>query len=171
MRTIIYLLIMIALCSCQSKHEADQPDPLSELISSNLTKNGMIDPELLIGEWACIAFAYTTDGNEISNETALSGGKLTIPVASTPKNYSENREDLWRLHYYNSYWWSCSLSGNSIKLTLLLYTKINVVPEERDITVALKNAYSFVIKGDELIIYFTGVEDKNLLILKKNDNP
>jgi hypothetical protein len=36
-----------------------------------------------------------------------------------------------------------------------------------DVEFALKNTYGFIIKDDELIIYFTGEENKNLLIIKK----
>ena len=52
-------------------------------------------------------------------------------------------------------------------------TKIACWPshEEETLSTALMNAYSFVIKGDELIIYFTGAEDKNVLIFQKNDKP
>jgi len=172
-KVILAFTLIGIICSCQSKNEADQPDPLSELISSNLLKDGTIDPKLLIGEWDCIKFAYTADGNEILKETALSGGKLTIPVASTPEKYLENRELLWCFGYINSCGLYCSLSGSSIKLELVYCTYVYVKPphEEYDIRSALMNAYSFVIKGDELIFYFKGTEDKNLLILKKSDNP
>ena len=40
-------------------------------------------------------------------------------------------------------------------------------PEEKDIVSALVKAHTFVVKDDELIIYFTGMDGKNLLILKK----
>jgi len=178
--SLISILSVITVCSCQYTNETS--DPISDMISLNLSKDGKIDPELLIGEWDCIMFAYTADGCNILNETALScalwDGRLTIPVVPTPKDYIVNGdilwEALWRFHYINSHHLSCSLSGNSIKLNLLFATKKYDEPEcikkEIDITTALKNAYSFVVKDNELIIYFTGVEDKNLLIFKKAIN-
>jgi len=38
---------------------------------------------------------------------------------------------------------------------------------EKEVKNILMNTYSFVMKGDELIIYFTGVKNKNLLILRQ----
>jgi hypothetical protein len=46
-------------------------------------------------------------------------------------------------------------------------TYAGILPEEEDIANALENAYSFTIKDRELMIYFTGTEDVNLLISEK----
>ena len=45
--------------------------------------------------------------------------------------------------------------------------EIQYTDDEIAVFDALKNTYSFVIKGNELIIHFTKAENRNLLILKK----
>jgi len=152
----------IAVAGCESSTSELLSD---ELISSNLSKDGEIDPELLIGEWDIIEFAYTADGKKISDVATLTGGRLSIPFAPTPKKYEA--EDRWRLSYFNSWWFICSLSGNLIKLQIMGSTYALGPPEENEIVSALQNSYSYVIKGNELFIYFTKVDNKNLLILKR----
>jgi hypothetical protein len=49
------------------------------------------------------------------------------------------------------------------------YVNITLTNEGHTVLNALKNAYSFVIRGDELMVYFTGEKNKNLLILKKRE--
>ena len=127
--------------------------------------NGDVDSALLIGEWDCVKFAYTTDGSKISNVSNISKGNLTIPYAPTPTE--QNVEDRWRLNHTNSNLFICSLDGNLIELKLKGSTYAGSPQEEQDICEALVNTYSFVIKGDELLFYFNGVKGKNLLILKK----
>jgi len=167
----VTVLMLCAVCtlfcwSCQNRNEADQPlpEPLSdEEISFNLSENGKTDPDLLIGEWDAIAFAYTVDGKRISNRTAISKGRLKIPVAITV--IDDDGKGLWELSVVNTSMYACSLSGNLIELTFCRSTYIYVPPLhiENDLTIALVTACSFVIKGNELIIYFTKVEDKDLL--------
>jgi len=124
-------------------------------------------------------FAYTEDGNKISNINNVSGGGLIIPIAPTPVD--NNVEERWTLQSWNTLLYTCSISGNLIELKLCGSTYVNVPSPhiEYDFTLALSNAYSFVIKGNELFIYFkkvenkdllsncTVIENKNLLILKK----
>ena len=57
---------------------------------------------------------------------------------------------------------------NLIKLTLYkdTFDMPNMLQQDA-VIFALSNAYSYVIKGDELIIYFTKVKNRNLLIFKK----
>ena len=161
---IIIPIFIILLCwSCKNDAE-DQP--LSDkLISFNLSENKDIDSKLLIGVWELINFSYTSDGKKIKNIAAISRGRLTIPYAPTPK---ENMiEDRWRLAHSNSILFVCSLNGNLIKLEPKGSTLAMSPPEEVEIVEALINAYSFAIKDNKLIIYFTGDKNKNLLILKK----
>ena len=154
--------------SCQNKSEADLP--LSdEIISSNLSESGKIDPELLIGEWDCIKFAYTADGNKISNVANISNCQVTVADAIL---WHEDEELLD--HEFSVYFKVCSYpysrSGNKIKIIheKIACFAINVpwTNVELEVSNSLKNANSFVIKGNELIIHFTGVKNKNLLILK-----
>ena len=167
-RQVIVLILIGILCvTCQSKNEANQT--LSdEQISFNLSKDGKIDPTLLIGEWNLVKFAHTTDGKKTSDVVDISRGRLIIPFAPTP--IEKNEDERWRLDHSNSNWFICSLNENLIKLELRGSTYMLGTPEEDEIVNAFINAYSFVIKDEKLIIYFAGVENKNLLILKR-DNP
>ena len=69
-----------------------------------------------------------------------------------------------RNHFY-------SISGNLMSFSKFSDSMYQLMLHETDegyeVLNALMNAHSFVIKGNELIIYFTGVDNKNLLILKK----
>ena len=119
---------------------------------------GDIDPALLIGEWDCIKFAYIAEDEMISDVAVLSKGHIVIP----------NLENKWKFVHMNEIFYNHSLSeGNLIKLTMSGSTFIMPPQEEIDICEALENAYSFDIKNNELMFYFTGIENKNLLILKK----
>jgi len=162
-----FALIIILILFCWSCHnnEKDDQQLLQEQISDNLLISGDIDPELLIGEWEVIKFAYTEDGNKILDVADVSKGKLSIPYAPTPIENDGN--DRWRLDHSNSNLFICSLSGNLLKLELRGSSFMLSPQEEDEIVTALINAYSFVIKGNELIIFFTKVDKRNLLILKK----
>ena len=158
---------MISLTGCTKEKEPDT-------IAANLLKQGTANPEHLIGRWYFVKYAYTKDGNTISDRDAVVMHSyppivplptLTIPFAPTPAE--NNLEDSWHFGYYNSIWYVCSLNNHLIKLTKRGFTLIKAPPNEAEIDSAFINAYSFVIKGNELIIYFKGENDKNLLIFKK----
>ena len=135
-------------------------------ITLNLAKNGEFDPKLLIGEWDFIKFAYTADGKEITdvaekpypNSDLLIFGptnELEKPIQSWLFGCSSQ----WRVYYE-------IFPPNLIKLSPSQTQFDNYSSPEDDAMVSvLNNAYSFVIKDDELIIYFTRY--KNLLISKK----
>jgi hypothetical protein len=164
MKKIFFLLLTICLIgtACEKDSKKDH-----NLIASNLSKNGSSDLSLLVGNWDFVKFGYTSDGNKILDRTTISKAYLKIPAAPTSIENGMNKQ--WMLHSVNSIWYSCSISNNLIELTFCGSTYVQVAPlhEENEISFALENAYSFVIKGDGLIIYFIGIEDKNLLILKK----
>ena len=94
----------------------------------------------------------------------------------------ENSVVLWRLYVCNASTWICSLSDNIVNLKLYSTTKMGCSNSaESDIMFALSNACSFVIRDNELLIFFSGIEkldniqkkeftilkNHNLLILKK----
>ncbi len=185
----VVIVILCIVCtlfsfSCQNKSEADQP--LSdEQISSNLSKMGEIDPGLLIGEWDLIAFAYTGDGNKISDVAAISKVAAWVDVNGSglplnrltisddnPMDYgnvesSDRLSGPWVFWPYYLYY---SISENLIsysKEDYPYYIMDTFTDEGYDVLNALRNTYSFFIKNDELIIYFIGAKNKNLLILKK----
>ena len=166
----ILCVLMFIIYGCGKDEQ-----PLSdEEISFNLSKSGEFDPALLIGEWELVKFASTADGNKISKVVNVSGGRLEIPIAPTADD-CEIKRGQWRLQCANEIFYICTISGNLIELKSCLRSYLGVGPPhvEYDCDLAFDNAYSFVIKGDELIIYFIKVEDKNLLskcIAIKNKN-
>ena len=126
--------------------------------SKTSSKSGEINPALLIGEWDCVKFAYIAKDKTISDVALLSKGQLKIP----------NLEDKWLFTHGNQYLCTYSISDNLISFTAVIpITYAMPFQEEIDISEALENAYSFSIKDNELIFHFAGVENKNLLILKK----
>lgn len=195
--TLLAIPCMACLLFCLSCQNQDKPDetwiePLSdEQISSNLLTIGRIDHKHLIGKWDIVKFAYTADGKKISNVANIPKDEvfewikpeLKIPDPPlTPPEWVEDISVLWQLNACNGSTLTCSLSGNLIHLKHYSGTKINCPNSvENDIVFALSNAYSFVIRGNELIVYFTGLEkldithkqqfknlkNHNLVILRK----
>ena len=138
-------------------------EELNDLITSNLSKKGVADPALLIGEWDFITYAYTDDGITISEIPTEPGGRLQIK--STKANSYESR---WECTYWNTIDFECSLSGNLVKLGFYSTTYLGSWSlEEERLEKGIEGAYSFVIDGDKLLIYFTGASDENILIFKK----
>lgn len=172
--------VVILLCSillfvffaCQANLE-DNPSRDKE-IAFNLSDYGECDPDLLIGEWDIMKFAYTSDGKKITDIEVISlySATLTIPFAPTSKESQE--DDYWKLKLSNTFYYSCSLSGNLLKLDDRNDGRavFGLLPPaiEYEIQNALEKAYSYVIKDKELIIHFEGEKDKNLLILRRRPN-
>ena len=167
-QNIIMLCVVCVMLSwsCQSKNELYQDD----IIEFNLSESGTIDRELLIGRWDCVNFAYTEDGKNISNVATISNCSFNIREANLWYESDRLRGHQFSVMFnYCSY--PYSMKANKIKY---IYDKGVCYPiglprtdDEGGVATALQNAYSFVIKGNDLIIYFTGVQNKNLLILKK----
>jgi hypothetical protein len=166
--TAIVMVLAGVFFSCQSRNEADKP--LSdEQISFNLSKNGENAPALLIGEWDCVKFAYTADGNKIRDVAYLSSNSAVIATYIYP-GFSYEDEPLGPLLFKNcSYFYS--MTGNLINYIQERSPCYAIIEQytddEMSVSDALRNTYSFVIKGNELIIHFTGEKNKKLLILKK----
>ena len=177
--TTLCILCTLLSWSCINIGDPNLPEPLSdEQISINLSENRKTDPELLIGEWDCEMFAYTVDGNKISNVKNISNltqlsswykirivdGDPTLYFIDAPPSLFGPVAFGASSHFY-------SISGNLIsfsrKLGYSFGINLPVSDEVLDVRFALGNTYSFAINGNELIIHFTGVENKNLLILKK----
>ena len=184
MKKLYFLLLIcfIGTVSCENKEPKDK-----QIIASNLLKNGSADTKLLVGEWELIKFAYTTDGNKISDIatisdvavgfTTLNYIDITAPDEEyisyfcelEPKLCSYNLSSIFNFSFcYHFLFYSISENLTGF-ITSQFPFMINIIltDDGNDVLNALKNAYSFVIRGDELIIYFTGVKNKNLLILKK----
>jgi len=140
-------------------------DELNDLIVSNLTKQGISEPARLIGKWDFVTYAYTEDGITISD--ILSKPKGNLQIKWTKANSFERH---WEFKYENTSYYECYLSGSLLELSFRGSTLIYVPDEqenEGNLTNAIRNAYSYVIKDDKLLIYFTGASNENILIFKK----
>ena len=182
LQKVAVLTLCVVFCwSCQNK--TDQPEPLSdEIISFNLSENGETNPELLVGEWDCVKFAYTADGKKISNAVAISQGMLTIPNEPFIENnfdieddWERIRKSQWSLNCLNWNGFFCLSLGQNIIEVMLCGSSFAGIPTpnvEHDLTYATRTAHSFVIRGNELIFYFQALDDENLLpnfeVIKKN---
>jgi len=149
-------VVTLLVWSCQNDAE-----PLSDdQISINLSKKGKNDPKLLIGVWEAVKFAYTADGKKISDVVNIESVILKVPCVPPSPDCMVDYTEQWWLFCANFGIWNCSLSGNSINLKYCVGTNAGsgCPHEEVDMYNALTNAYSFVIKGNELMIFFTGGE-------------
>ena len=186
---ILCIAWMFLFWSCRNKNEADDqlPEPLSdELISLNLSENGVNATDLLIGEWEINSFAYTADGRKISKVTSISN----VAVGMTLNHiYMSVPIEEFLISNHASEPWLCMYDLSSILIfdfaySSLLYSlsenlmnyitryspwtiSVSFTEDGKDVINALMHAYSFVVKGDQLMIQFTGVEKRNLLILTK----
>ena len=174
--TAFLLILAVSSVSCSEK-EIDKPLSDDEQISANLARSGSFNPALLVGEWNIVRFAYTADGNSFSDVAAISRAGISIRD-TFDENHArdcgfnpEYLDILLDLYVVNWMGYFGSLSGYLINFKFCGSTLVNVVPphEEVDISFALGNARSFVVRNDELIIYFTGLEYKNLLIFKRRE--
>jgi len=151
----ILIVTMAIVCwSCQSELEYDK--------------------DSIFGEWEIMKFAYSEKGQKISNETLIPNeAKSYLSVGQTHRLLKEGNLEFsttaisWA---YGNYYYS--IDGNSMKYLEsrypeYIYLYLRQTDTGKDIEHALTNTQSYVIQGNELIIYFTGLNDKNLLILKK----
>jgi hypothetical protein len=158
------------------------------VIASNLLKSGMADTTQLTGNWELVKFAYTTDGNVISDVAdisnvaiglmALNYIEITIPNKEDFLSLCDRKSELCKFDLANICSFSfchnifCySISENLTNFIMFLppvvMINITLTKDGNDVFDALKNIYSFVIRDDELLIHFNGAKRKNLLILKK----
>ena len=181
MKRQVLILVLCAMFGWSCKSEDNQP--LSdEQISVNLLRLGVSDPTFLIGEWDLVRFAYTADGRKISSVSTIRNcigwshdiNNKTDCIVDISEGFLLNEDDELQGHellavYFKQCLTTYSILGNIMNMNrsdcwaiLLPWTN-----DETKVNNALLNAYSFVVKGNELIIYFKGVENKNLLILKR----
>jgi len=185
--TTLLLTLAISVMGCnKDENKSVIPKLSDEQITLNLAEHGKNDIELLVGEWNVTKFAYTMDGKRISNVKDISNlgfennpadkgflawytiqitdGDVALMISDAPSGLFGPLTFGTQNHFY-------SISGNSINFSRFSDNQYAINLKETDdvydVLFALKNTYSFVIKGKELIIYFTGIENKNLLILKK----
>ena len=153
---------------------------------------------LLVGSWNVVQFAYTSDGKTISKITDVSPPSVNRGTQNIVR-ISEISSDEWRNLYERlSYYWAespwvelppfdervslilgfrpdelfYSISDNLLNFNLItsdILVLVTYTDEEHQILHALQNTHNFVVKENELMIYFTGLEDKNLLILRRRE--
>ena len=174
----IALCILFTNCGNQGTEEYDtkENEMDHDMISSNLLEIGdalSFDPNLLIGEWESVKFAYTLDGNKISNVANISNCQITIADAILWYEDDELPDHEIFLYFkVCSYAYSRSgNNGNNIKFihekSACFAIEVPWTNDEMEVDKALRNVYYFVFINNELIIYFTGDKNKNLLIFKK----
>jgi len=125
-----------------------------------------------------IKLAYTTDGKIISNIKDISTlvqlsawFKIRIRDDDPMRYISDAPSGLFGPLSFAAINFFYSISDNLMSFSRFSDSVYAILlprtDEVYDVLNALLNTYSFVIKGNVLIIHFTGVENKNLLILKK----
>jgi len=143
-------------------------------------ENELFEKELiiedLVGEWEVMKFAYCDNNKKIKNETLVSDGEKSSYINDyrfkiallENENLELNTKSLLICWLYRVYYYS--IDNNSMNFfdlrsagsPYIIYTET-----QNNILHALANTQRCVIKGNELRIYFTGNNEKNLLILKK----
>ena len=154
----------------------DFPSSFFDDIAFNLSKEGSSDPALLVGKWDCIRYAYTEDGKTISNSESFPfnyyfeiGDEVSKNLASTSWIWTfSNESTIFLVHYALSPDFNLiKINAYQMTFNLLVLEMYEMIYGENGIVTNLFNACSYVIKGDELFIYFTGSKQNNLLIFKK----
>ena len=146
------ITILLICCSCQSNIEND----------------------LIVGKWKLMKFAYSGYNQNIVNETLITKEKsdnadaYCVNISPDEMNLEFGTTSMvveWFpvLFYY-------SIDGGSmefLKARQTSYVYRIYTDTGNDILHALNNTQKYVIKGNEMSIYFTGLKGKNVLILKK----
>ena len=149
----------------------DYPDYYAE-IALNLSKMGSYDYKLLTGKWDLSHYAFTEDGITIKDGADMRYGyfftihELDLVRQGLDSKWSLGRDmATWRIDY--------TLYPNSYFINLaafqILYMMYDFQPMIT-LTQELNKAVSFVIKEDCLIILFQSEENRNLIILKKQES-
>ena len=184
--TLLLLLVMI-IAGCKKEEISVKQ------VTINLAGDWEFNQEHLLGMWKPVYFAYTNDGKKISGRDVISSNytvkiESTSPIIRLVLTFLEN----YRMHYSISSYFAlleikqyvyydfnpngtgtqydtftqldkmlADLFGTDFKRVEFDYNGLKIYK-------ALERARSFVIRNDELFIYFAGRENENLLILKKN---
>ena len=174
---ILCIVCMLFVWSCKNKSEADQPLS-NEEISANISINGEVASEFLFWLWDIKAFAYTADGIKFKNFVDITSN-TSLYITDHQFSYGEENDDkndfVYDQQFISLHFKSCSyvysMSGNFInfiqKFSECFLILVQYTDEDIMVINALKSAYSCAVKDNQLIIYFTGKEDKNILILQK----
>ena len=186
------LLLVMIIAGCSKKKE-----PLSDRqVTINLAGDWEFNKELLLGMWKPVYFAYTDDGKQISErkDVAIS---LDCTVEITDRGTDDGLIftffEIYRMLYTTSSYFARLTTKQYVYIGAGMYNgaglqydtfngldnmiantigpdfkRVELNYGELNIYTVLEKAYGFVIRKDELFIYFTGNKNVNLLILKKN---
>ena len=146
-------IMLMICCSCQSN----------------------IEDELIVDKWKLMKFAYSENDQNITNETLIlneekddSEDAYNVYVSLDEQNLEFGTTTLI-IHWFPiSFYYS--IDGGSMELLEARQTEYIYriyTDTGNDILHALNNTQKYVIKGNEMSIYFTGLKEKNVLILRK----
>ena len=177
------LLLVMIIAAC------NKDEPLSDRdIIKNLAGDWEYNHEHLLGMWKPVYSAYTKDGKGISGREVPPSSTVEIrtyhesTVASLANygfNYSSSSyftKSVQKLYFHNGFGIEYSDLTHLERLVPLLQEfedfsdleLIKLTNEELIIYDILAKARGLAIRDDNLFIYFIGIENINLLILKKN---
>ena len=142
---------------------------------SNMEDLETEDLESFVGNWEVMKFAYFDNNQLITNETLIPEEKKSANISdyqieiSLEKNNFEFDTTVLLVYWFPALYYY-SIDGSSMnflesKQTSYVYKIYK--DEGNDILHALTNTQRYEINGKELKIYFTGLNEKNVLILKK----
>ena len=183
-KLVLIIYVLVWNFSCENIFDDEYNNKLlsKEEIADNLAKKGKNSADLLVGEWRLIKFAFTSDGKKISKEISVSQRTiLKVPSEFIFTNDEFDETVWWSIGVINTCWFFCSIEENLIKMESKKASLVYVEPPHLEFGVfnALSEAYSYIIRGDELLIHYSFIEDehklstypllknKNLLIFKK----
>ena len=147
------ITILLICCSCQSNMEN----------------------ELIVGKWKLMKFAYSVNNQTIANETLIlneekdsNADAYCVYISPDEKNLEFGTSSMV-VEWFPIYFYY-SIEGSSMEFLEIRnpsYIYRMYTDTGNDILHALNNTQKYVIKGNEMSIYFTGLKGKNVLILKK----
>lgn len=147
----ILIMTLIGLLSLNSCNKD------TSTICENIAGQGNTSLTEIKGEWEFKHFAYTPNGDKIKNKDEIQKGYISVTDTGS----------IW-LYHTNIINYEFTLSNlNNITVVVKGSTYINPPQEEIDVSKAFNNAVCFVVKENNLLIHYTEIDKKNILILTK----
>ena len=187
------LLLVMIIAGCKKKEPLSDRQRII-----NLAGDWEFNKELLLGMWKPVYFAYTDNGKQISErkDVAISLDctfEITDHITDNNDGLMITFLEIYRMFYTtSSYFVSLNtkqyvyngagpyngvgmqyntftgLDNGIADITGSDFKRVELDYGELNIYTVLEKAFGFVIRNDELFIYFSGTENINLLKLKKN---
>ena len=163
LKFLLSITIILFCWSCQNNHDVECS----------------ILEEELFGEWEVMGFAFCDNHKKIKNETLIPDrekferiGGYEFRIEKLESANFEFDTTLLSIHiqWYHSHFFfyidNCSMIFFK-EIPPSEYFFYTHTEAQIEIMHAIRNTRNYVIKENELRIYFTGKKDKNLIILKK----